>query len=312
MSQAPAANGTDDAVAAVRRFSRFYTRTLGVLGGDLYDSDLSLTEARVLYELAMAQTPRTAIEVGRDLGVDAGYMSRILRGFAARGLIARKPSTTDGRARILTLTKKGRAAFARVDRISAEEVGHVLAPLTSGERRQVITAMSAIERALGGDSVSPITLRAHRPGDMGWVVAKHGELYAREYGWDLSFEALVAEIAAGFIRNFDPDFERCWIAEMDGEPVGSVFIVKASDEVAKLRLLIIDPRARGRGLGKKLVDECIRFSRERGYRKIMLWTNDVLTAARAIYVKAGFTLTESEKHHSFGKELVGETWELEF
>ena len=294
----------------MRRFTRFYTQKFGVFGANLYDSDLSLTEARVLYDIATSPSI-SAGELGRDLGVDAGYMSRILRNFVAAGLVARKPSPKDARVQLLALTAKGRAAFAKIDKASARQVEDMLESLQEADRVQLSGAMATIERALGGaPPLSPITLRSHRPGDMGWVTAAHGDLYAREYGWDISFEALVADIAAKFIREFDPKWERCWIAEMDGAQVGSVFIVKSSEDVAKLRLLIIDPRARGRGLGKQLVDECIRFCRAKGYRKITLWTNDILHAARGIYEKAGFQLVAREEHHSFGKDLVGETWDL--
>ncbi len=306
-------------VAAVRRFTRFYTQKFGVLGGKLYGAGLSLTEARVLYEIA-TRAGATAGELGRELGVDAGYMSRIVRAFGQRGWVARKASPKDGRVQLLSLTPKGRAAFAKIDKTSAKQVEELLAPLPAARRAQLMSAMGGVARDLGATPENPgktdsdrpdIILRPHRPGDMGWVVSAHGALYAREYGWDISFEALVAEIVAKFLKEFDSERERCWIAEMAGEPVGSAFIVKASDEVAKLRLLIIDPKARGRGLGKRLVDECIAFARAAGYRRIALWTNDILHAARAIYAKAGFRLVASEKHHSFGKDLVGETWELD-
>ena len=297
-------------VAQVRRFTRFYTRKFGVLGANLYDSELSLTEARVLYDIATSPST-SAGELGRDLGLDAGYLSRILRGFVAKGWLSRTPSSKDGRVQLLGLTAKGRALFKAIDEASAHQVEQMLAVLEPQSRLELRAAMATIEQKLGASAAaSPITLRPHQPGDMGWVVGAHGALYAREYGWDQTFEALVADIVAKFIRDYDPNFERCWIAEMDGQPVGSVFIVKASDDVAKLRLLIIDPKARGRGLGKQMVDECIRFSRSRGYKTLTLWTNDILDAARAIYVKAGFELVASEKHHSFGQDLVGETWEL--
>jgi DNA-binding MarR family transcriptional regulator/N-acetylglutamate synthase-like GNAT family acetyltransferase len=300
-------------VAAVRRFTRFYTQRFGVLGGRLYGADMSLTEARVLYEIAN-RPAATAGELGRELGVDAGYMSRIVRKFEQRGVMTRKASPKDGRVQLIGLTAKGRATFARIDRASADQVAALLHDMTARDRARLAAAMAAIEESLGGKrrDVAPIdiALRSHRPGDMGWVVAAHGDLYAREYGWDISFEALVAEIVAKFLREFDERRERCWIAETAGEPVGCAFIVRASDEAAKLRLLIVDPKARGFGLGRRLVDECIAFSRAKGYRKITLWTNDVLHAARAIYEKAGFRLVASENHRSFGKDLVGETWEL--
>jgi DNA-binding MarR family transcriptional regulator/N-acetylglutamate synthase-like GNAT family acetyltransferase len=303
MSAVPAAE-----IAAVRRFTRFYTQAFGVLGQRLYDSALSLTEARVLYEIA-TRAHATAGGLGRDLGVDAGYLSRILRGFAAKGLVSRKPSPTDGRVQMLALTAKGRALFGRIDQASARQVGAILAGLAPEDRADMASAMARIERGLSGARGEP-TLRAHRPGDMGWVVSAHGDLYARDYGWDIGFEAMVADIAAAFIRDFDSRRERCWIAELDGARVGSVFVVRASDEIAKLRMLIVDPRARGLGLGRRLVEEAIGFARGAGYSRMTLWTNDVLTAARAIYVKAGFRLAASEAHRSFGKDLVGETWEL--
>jgi len=302
---------SEQRIAAVRRFSRFYTRRIGMLREGLHDSPFSLTQARVLYELASRDAP-TAAELARDLGLDAGYLSRMLRAFAQRGLITRKRSSTDGRQTHLSLTAAGRKAFAPLDRGSHDEVAAVLAPLAEGGQARLVEAMRTVERLLEGSAAgaSPYLLRPHRAGDMGWVVSRHGALYAQQYGWTLEFEALVAEIVAAFIRTFDARRERCWIAEIDGEPVGSVFLVKQSQEIGKLRLLLVEPRARGLGTGARLVDECIRFARRAGYRTLTLWTNDVLIAARHIYEKAGFRLVAEEKHHSFGHDLVGQNWEL--
>src|SRR5215831_12090521 len=302
----------DERIAAVRRFTRFYTRHIGVLREGLHASPFSLTEARVLYELANRAAP-TAADIARDLGLDAGYLSRILRAFAQRGLIVRTRSEKDGRQSLIALTPAGRAAFAPLDRGSHDEVGVMLAPLSAGAQARLIEAMATVEELLGerARGAPPYLLRPHQAGDMGWVVSRHGGLYAQEYQWNMEFEALVAEIVAAFIRNFDAQRERCWIAEIDGAPVGSVFLVKQSDEVAKLRLLLVEPQARGMGIGARLVAECIRFARLCGYRTLTLWTNDVLVAARRIYQAAGFRLVAEEKHHSFGHDLVGQNWELE-
>lgn len=298
-------------VAAVRGFNRFYTRQIGLLHeGRLY-SPFSLTEARVLYELAHRARP-TASELRWHLGLDAGYLSRMLRRFVHQGLLQRSASADDGRRSLLSLTARGRAAFARLNTRSRRRVGEMVKDLPGRDRERLVRALGTVERVLAAGSAEerPYVLRPHRPGDMGWVVSAHGELYAREYGWDQTFEALVAEIAAKFIRRFDPRRERCWIAELDGEPVGSVFLVRQSPAVAKLRLLIVDPKARGLGVGRKLVDECVAFARRSGYRKLVLWTQSVLTAARRIYRRAGFRRVRVEPHHSFGKRLVGEYWEL--
>jgi DNA-binding MarR family transcriptional regulator/N-acetylglutamate synthase-like GNAT family acetyltransferase len=300
-----------DQVAAVRRFNRFYTRRIGVLHEGLLDSPYSLAEVRVLYELAHRKGV-AARDLARDLGLDAGYLSRILKAFERRGLVRREPVAGDARRRVLSLTALGRRAFAPLDRRSQEEVGAMLAPLTDPARARLTGAMEAIERLLEppAQPSAAFVLRTHRPGDMGWVTQVHGELYFREYGWDERFEALVAHIAAEFIDKFDPQHERCWIAERDGERVGSVFLVRKSARVAKLRLLIVDPRARGAGLGRTLVAECIRFARECGYRTLTLWTQQNLAAARRIYQAAGFELAASEPHAMFGVPLVGETWDL--
>jgi DNA-binding MarR family transcriptional regulator/GNAT superfamily N-acetyltransferase len=301
----------DRRVGAVRRFNRFWTRRIGVLREGYLESPFSLTEVRVLYELAYREDT-TASELGKELGLDTGYLSRILRGFEERGLIAKKPSETDGRRSLLRLTEGGREAFVPLDARSREDVGAMLDDLSVVEQDRLVGAMHTIERLLGArpEPKVPYLLRQHEPGDMGWVVHRHGVLYAREYGWDERFEALVARIVADFVDYYDPAKERCWIAEMDGEIVGCVFVVKASDTVAKLRLLLVEPEARGLGLGTYLVEECIRFARGRGYEKLTLWTNSVLDAARRIYEEKGFEVVEEEEHHSFGKDLVGQNWEL--
>lgn len=296
-------------VQEIRRFNRFYTRRIGVLGGYL-GSPFSLAQVRVLYELAHREKP-TAADLSRDLGLDPGYLSRILRDFRKDGLLARAASDDDGRQMLLALTAKGRQVFAGLDARSSEDIRAVLRPLDEAHKVRLLGAMGAIERLLGArpEPKGPYILRPHRPGDMGWVVQRHGEIYAHEYGWDETFEALVASIVAKFIEKLDPERERCWIAELDGERVGSVFCVKRTRAVAQLRLLLVEPRARGLGIGRRLVDEVIAFARAAGYRRVMLWTNDVLVAARRIYEAAGFTLVEEEKHHTFGHDLVGQNWE---
>jgi DNA-binding MarR family transcriptional regulator/GNAT superfamily N-acetyltransferase len=295
-------------VAAVRRFNRFYTSRIGVL--HYLGSDFSLAEVRVLYELAHRADPPAATELCRDLGVDAGYLSRLLRGFERRRLITRTRSEIDGRRSHVALTAAGRAAFAPLGARSHDEIAALLAPLAEPDQQRLVEAMQTIEGILGGrDRTPPFTLRPHRPGDMGWVVQRHGALYAEEYGWDERFEALVAGIVAKFIEHYDAARERCWIAEKDGERVGSVFLVRRSATVAQLRLLLVEPRARGLGVGTHLVAECERFARDVGYRTIVLWTNSVLLAARRIYEAAGYRLTKKERHTSFGHDLIGETWE---
>jgi DNA-binding MarR family transcriptional regulator/GNAT superfamily N-acetyltransferase len=299
-------------VAAVRRFNRFYTQQIGVLQEGLLASEFSLTEARVLYELAQRAGQSgglSAAQLARELALDPGYLSRILAEFTRRGLLAKRPSDADG---LLSLTATGRAAFAPLDAGARQQVGAMLARLPAPAQRRLIAAMGAIERLLGdtGPVREPYLLRPHQPGDIGWVIHRHGVLYAEEYGWDERFEALVAEIAGKFITDFDAKRERCWIAERDGAIVGSVFLVRQSDEVAKLRLLLVEPAARGLGIGRRLVDECIGFARRVGYRRITLWTNDILVAARRIYQVAGFALVAEERHCSFGHDLVAQTWEL--
>jgi DNA-binding MarR family transcriptional regulator/N-acetylglutamate synthase-like GNAT family acetyltransferase len=301
----------DRRVGDVRHFNRFWTRQIGVLREEYLESPFSLTEVRVLYELAHGEET-TASELGEELGLDAGYLSRILRGFEKHGLIHRRPSEADGRRRLLRLTDRGREAFAPLDARSRSEIGAMLGGMSITGQERLVGAMRAIERLLSArpEPVVPYVLRPHQPGDMGWVVHRHGVLYAREYGWDERFEALVAEIVAKFIQQYDPSVERCWIAERDGEIVGCVFLVRASQEIAKLRLLLVEPEARGLGIGSRLVEECIRFARQAGYLKITLWTNDVLNSARRIYEGMGFRLVHEKPHHSFGHDLVGQTWEL--
>jgi len=302
---------SDDQISAVRAFNRFYTRKLGVLDQQLLKSPFSLSEARVLYELAHREDP-AAKEIGIELGLDAGYLSRIVQKFCEDGLVTRKPLQSDRRQYRLGLTAKGRQAFAKLERSSHDDVADMLAALPRGDGGRLTAAMTVIERLLGASERSqPAILRDPGPGDMGWVVQSHGALYASEYGFDSSFEALVAEIAAKFLTSFDASRERCWIADIDGAQVGSVFLVRHSDDVAKLRLLLVDPAGRGQRLGRRLVAECIAFARARGYRKITLWTQSILVAARKIYQDAGFVLVATEPHRSFGQSLVGETWERE-
>jgi len=307
-----ATSDTTPRVDAVRRFNRFYTKQIGVLHEGLLGSRFSLTEVRVLYELAHRERP-TAADLIRELGLDGGYLSRILRGFAKRGLITKTASTADRRQMLLSLTARGRRAFAPLNARSHDEVAAMLTGLSAARQACLIEAMGTIQTLLGAhpEPKVPYVLRPHQPGDMGWIIHRHGVLYAREYGWDETFEALVAEIAAKFIRNLDPKRERCWIAEREGGIVGSVFLVRKSEKVAQLRLMYVEPDVRGLGIGSRLSEECIRFGRQVGYRKIVLWTNSVLVAARHIYQKAGFRLVHSEPHHSFGHDLIGETWELQ-
>lgn len=300
----------ENRVSAVRAFNRFYTRQLGFLGQKLLKSPFSLSEARVLYELAH-RDGTAAKEIGSELDLDAGYLSRIVQKFADGGLVTRKPLPADRRQYQLGLTAKGRQAFASLDRSSRDDVARMLRPLSEADRRHLVGAMATIERLLDSTATPQLAaLREPRPGDMGWVVQSHGARYASEYGFDSSFEALVADIAAKFLNSFDASRERCWIAEVGGAPVGSVFLVRHDDEVAKLRLLLVEPVGRGHGLGRRLVAECIAFARACGYRKITLWTQSILTAARRIYQDAGFVLVASEPHRSFGQSLTGETWEM--
>ena len=308
----PALAQSDQEIAAVRAFNRFYTRKLEVLDQHLLKTPFSLSEARVMYELAH-RGDLSAKEIGLELGLDPGYLSRIVQKFDEDKLITRKPLATDRRQFQLSLTAKGRAAFAKLERTSQDHVGMMLGGLSGEDRKRLVGAMGVVKHLLGepGAALPPAILRDPRPGDMGYVVQSHGAIYASEYGWDATFEGLVAEITAKFITSFDASRERCWIADIDGRPVGSVFLVRHDDEVAKLRLLLVEPSARGRGLGQRLVAECVSFARACGYRRITLWTQSILVAARRIYSDAGFTLMRSEPHRSFGQNLVGETWEQE-
>ena len=299
-------------IEQVRAFNRLYTRQIGVISERLLDSPFSLAEMRVLYELAHREAP-TATELAGDLGLDAGYLSRILRRFEGRRYVTRTRSADDRRHSSLHLTARGRAAFAPLEQRTREAVGAMIHHLGDPEQQQLAAAMATIARLLDPQPAQrplPYVLRAHRPGDMGWVIQRHGEIYAREWGYTTAFEALVARICADFLDHFDPSGERCWIAERDGVPIGSAFVVRKSKTVAKLRMLIVDPSARGLGVGGRLVDECIRFAREAGYRTLTLWTHRQLEAARRIYHAAGFRCIAATPVHSFGKNLVDETWEL--
>jgi DNA-binding MarR family transcriptional regulator/N-acetylglutamate synthase-like GNAT family acetyltransferase len=302
----------DQRVDAVRRFNRLYTRRIGVLDEGYLHSPFSLAEVRVMYELA--QRPRlTATELVRDLELDPGYLSRILQRLAQRGLVARRRSERDGRESWLSLTPSGHDAFAPLDSGARAQVRALLHTLAEPDQQRLVAALETIERILGepardGDQTAYV-LREHRPGDMGWVVQRHGALYAQEYGFDTQFEALVAHIVAKFIDHFDAARERCWIAERNGRNVGCIFLVKASRRTAKLRLFLVEPEARGLGLGHRLVDECLRFAREAGYRRVRLWTQSNLLAARHIYEQFGFARIAQEAHHSYSQDLIAETWE---
>jgi DNA-binding MarR family transcriptional regulator/GNAT superfamily N-acetyltransferase len=299
-------------VEAVRRFNRFYTKQIGLLRASLLGSGFSLTEARILFELAHRRDV-TATELSGVLGIDPGYLSRVLRRFLNQKLIEKTHSEDDGRQRLLRLADAGREVFATLNSRARNDVGSMLSRLSEENQHRLLNAMSTIEDVLEASPEKPsrYIIRPHQPGDIGWVIHRHGVLYSEEYGWDETFEALVAGILADFIEKFDPKWERSWIAEMDGEIVGSVFAARGDEDVAKLRLLLVEPKARCTGLGTQLVDECIRFTRRVGYRKLSLWTNDNLHAARRIYERAGFQLVDENKHHSYGHDLVGQTWELE-
>ncbi|MGC1778545.1 MAG: bifunctional helix-turn-helix transcriptional regulator/GNAT family N-acetyltransferase [Xanthobacteraceae bacterium] len=306
-----------DRIATVRGFNRFYTRQIGVLRKTFLDSPYSLGEARVLYEIARGNGSTTATDIGRALDLDTGYLSRLLRNFEKRGLIRRTAAANDARQSHLTLSARGRSDFAPLDQSSQRDIGAMLDRLTPDDQLRLIAAMDTIQTLLGGqpDTASApersYRLRAPRPGDFGWIVKRHAELYAQEYGWTEPFEGVCAQIVADFANNNVPRRERCWIVEMDGETVGCVFLVADSDTVARIRLLLVDPKARGLKLGARLVAECIALARRAGYQKITLWTHSVLTAARHIYQQAGFTLTSSEERVSFGKPVVSEYWDLQ-
>jgi DNA-binding MarR family transcriptional regulator/N-acetylglutamate synthase-like GNAT family acetyltransferase len=308
----------DQRIAAVRAFNRFYTQRIGVLREHLLQSPFSLTGVRVLYELAHwpdAGEPPSASVLAARLALDEGYLSRVLRSFEQRGLVRKKSSAVDARRKSLALSNRGRRFFASLDARSRAEVAAILGKLSIAAQSRVVEAMRSIGGLLGQPQTDarqrqpPYVLRPPQPGDIGWVVHRHGVLYAQEYGYDERFEALVAEIAAGFVRRFDPKRERCWIAEREGEIVGSVFLVRKSKTTAKLRLLLVEPQARGLGIGGRLVDECVGFARRAGYRKLMLWTQSELSAARHLYALAGFRKIDEKPHESFGKKLVAETWE---
>lgn len=311
----PRGGGADSQIAALREFGRFYTRRLGALQPGLLGSDLPLAEARMLYELAQAPSS-TAAELARRLGLDQGHLSRVLRRLEGRGLLTRRADPADGRRARLALTREGRAAFAQLDQAARDQAAAWLAPLPETGRRRLVGALEEARRLLdppaAGEADALIALRTHRPGDIGWIVERHGALYAEEYGWDTTFEALVAEIGAAFLRRHDPARERCWIAEdAAGERLGSVMIVRDGEDAAtaRLRLLLVEPAARGRGLGRRLVAQAEAFAREAGYRRATLWTNSCLLAARRIYAAAGWRMTRAEPYRGFGHDLVGETWE---
>jgi DNA-binding MarR family transcriptional regulator/N-acetylglutamate synthase-like GNAT family acetyltransferase len=308
----PAVPQATDCVQTVRRFNRFYTRQIGVLQEHLLDSQFSLTEVRVLYEIAHRENV-AAKDLCQDLGLDRGYVSRMLQTFEKHGWIKITPSAQDRRRQFLSLTAKGHNVFEPLERRSSEEVAGMLARLSPDKQKNFMAAIQQIESVLAPTEASATryVLRQHLPGDMGWVVQRHGELYWQEYHYDERFEALVAEIVAEFIQNLDPARERCWIAEKDGERVGCIFLVKKSATVAKLRLLLVEPSARGLGIGKRLAKECVSFAREAGYKKILLWTQSELAAARGIYKNAGFCLIAEERHDSWSrKNLIAETWEM--
>lgn len=310
----PSALRLDAQVDAARRFNRFYTRQLGVLDEGLLESPYSLAQCRVLYEVAHRDEP-TATEIGAALGLDAGYLSRILRGFERTRLVKRRTAPDDRRRSLLKLTRAGRKTFETLNARSQAQVEATLRRLEPESQQRLLAAMGTIEQILATDAgnrraPAAYVLRDPGPGDIGWMIHRHGTLYAQEYGWNAEFEALAARIAGRFLERFNPVSERCWIAERDGEMVGSVLLVKKSRTVAQLRMLLVEPSARGLGLGSRLVDECIRFARRAGYRKIVLWTNSVLTSARHLYERAGFRRVKTERHRAWGDDLVSETWEL--
>jgi len=308
----------DEAIDVIRSFNRRYTRQLGLLDRGLLGSEFTLTEARVLYELANGEDS-TATRIAGGLGLDLGYMSRLIKKFARRRYIKRTRSPVDARQSRLQLTERGRAVFDPLDRAARHQIAEMIAPLAPEQRSLLLAAMQSVERLLEAASDEsrrerslrePYEIRPLKVGDIGWITHRQGILYSREYGWDATYEALVAEILAGFVKNYDSTSERAWVAERDGGIIGSVFLVRASADVAKLRLLYVEPAARGLGVGRRLVQECIDFARIKRYKTLTLWTNDVLVSARRIYQAAGFQLTKEERHHSFGKDLVGQTWDL--
>jgi DNA-binding MarR family transcriptional regulator/GNAT superfamily N-acetyltransferase len=305
----------DSPVAEVRAFTRFYTAVIGVLDEGLLGTPYSVTEARVLFELAQSDAT-DVVDLRRGLRLDSGYMSRIAARLEADGLVTRAPSGRDARRQVLALTPRGREVFADLNARSADQVAHLLDKLDEADQERLVTAMGTVRSLLGaaqGDGLPAtartVVLREPGPGDLGWVVARHGSVYAAEYGWNAEFEGLVARIVADYAAGHDPRREAAWIAELDGEPVGCVFCVARDDTTAQLRILLVDPAARGLGIGARLVAECLRFATAAGYESMMLWTNDVLTSARRIYEAAGFRLVDEEPHHSFGQDLVGQVWE---
>ena len=298
-------------IAAVRRFNRFYTQRIGLLQEGVYKSEFSLTQARVLYEIIRRDQPITAAEIAKELGLDAGYLSRILRGFEARGYIVRQTSDRDGRQSLLSATPRGRESFAPVEAQTIEDVTALLRDREDGAQTRLCEAMQTIESVLGPEPRVPFILRDPKSGDMGWIISSHGIVYSREYGWNDQLEAVTAEIVVAFMRKRDERRERCWIAERGGRNVGCVLLVAESDTVARLRLLLVEPEARELGLGARLIDECVRFAREARYRKITLWTHGVLIGARRLYERAGFRLVASTTHDDFGPMLVSETWDLD-
>jgi DNA-binding MarR family transcriptional regulator/GNAT superfamily N-acetyltransferase len=304
----------DSKTEAVRRFNRFYTKQIGLLQDGYLRSPFSLTEVRALYEVAHHDAA-TVTQLAQELGLDLGYLSRMLGGLEKRGLIAKRLSDTDRRQTLVSLSDAGQAAFAELNAASRGDIVAILRGLSETDRDRLVQAMHTIETLLGAQPEHrvPYILRPHHIGDMGWVVQRHGVLYHQEYGWNEQFEALVGEIVAKFIQQFDPERERCWIAEREGENVGSVFLVRHPERagVAQLRLLLVEPTARGLGIGRRLVQECSRFARSAGYRTMTLWTNSVLHAARRIYEAEGYRLVHEQAHHSFGHDLVGQTWELD-
>lgn len=311
-TSAPSPAALNNPVQAIRRFNRFYTRQIGVLQEHLLQSQFSLTEVRVLYELAHREKI-TAKDLCQELGLDRGYVSRMLQSFEKRGYIKTAPSSKDRRLVFLSLTAKGLEVFSPLERRSSDEVAAMLGKISATQRKTLLSAMREIEGVLAPrpHDAQPYILRTHRPGDIGWVVHRNGVLYAQEYGYDERFEALVAEIVADFVLQFDAKRDACWVAEKDGEIVGSIFLVKKSKTVAKLRLLLVEPSARGMGIGKQLIEECVRFGRQAGYKKIVLWTQSELSAARHLYDQAGFQLTGEKRHDSWGRKgLVAETWQL--
>jgi DNA-binding MarR family transcriptional regulator/GNAT superfamily N-acetyltransferase len=299
----------DDRISALRAFNRMWTSRIGVLDDHLHDTPYSLTEARVIFELA--QRPSGEVAALREgLGLDPGYLSRILARFKREGLVAVAPSARDGRRQIVSLTAKGQRAYRTLNTRAGKDVAKLLESVPDGEQERLVAAMRAIERVFAKRTPGMVVLRPPRAGDLGWIVERHGALYAREYGWNEEFEGLVARIVGDFVAKRDARREAAWIAELDGERAGCVMCVKQNTSTAKLRLLLVEPTARGHGIGRRLVDECVRFARDHGYKRLVLWTNDVLHSARRIYEAAGFSLASSGKHHAFGHDLVEQTWEL--